>query len=119
MKRLLLVMMLGLIPSLLWASPLLTCDPYPPDVIQPTEFGIIMDMGTEVYSPAKDVTLSNGVGKVLEYDLASLPFGAHSVKVRACVPDEAGTGRSCSDYSPFDFSLGPRIPTVPRIFLKK
>jgi hypothetical protein len=117
MKRFLLVLALVLLPMMAFASPNLTCDPYPTTVVQPTEFGIIMDTLAEVYSA---VIVNTDGSKVLMYDLVAVPVGNHNVKVRACVPDPTTTpaGRSCSDYSPFAFSVTPKIPTVPRLFLK-
>jgi hypothetical protein len=118
MKRLLLILAMVLLPMVALASPFLTCDPYPTTVTQPTEFGIIMDTASvDTYVPA---TTNTDGSKGLNYDLANLAIGAHNVKVRACVPDTSTTpaGRSCSDYTPFSFSITPKAPSAPRLFLK-
>lgn len=129
MKRFLLILVMAamvLLPMTAFSSPFLTCDPYPAmtsgtstPAIQPTEFGIIMDTASvDTYVPA---TANVDGSKGLNYDLASLAIGAHNVKVRACVPDTSTSpaGRSCSDYTPFSFSITPKAPSAPKLWLKQ
>lgn len=65
------------------AEPFVTCDPYPSTAPQPTTFLIKLDASTiDIVSPAVDAVPATA-GKRLLYDIGTIPFGNHSVTVRA------------------------------------
>jgi hypothetical protein len=95
------------VPSLVFASPFLTCDPYPTsDGI--TKFYLTFDGGNPILVPVATGTS----GTNFMYDLSAIPIGQHSVVARAC-RDDATWGEECSDLSaPFAFTR-PAKPRAP------
>lgn len=102
MKRLLLIVILLLIPTIAWSAPFLVCDPYPTSVVQPTYFSLVIDGGSAIQS-TPEVLTDNSVR--LHYDLTGIATGAHNITAAAC--DVWG----CSSAVPFGFTR--TVPGAP------
>ena len=66
-------------PALLMAQPFLVSDPYPAKEVQPTKFVVTIGGKSVDVVPQKNTDGSS----FLKYDLAQLPDGLHTVKVKA------------------------------------
>ena len=103
MKKLALLTIL--LPGMAFASPFLTCDPYPNTGPQPTEFVVnISGIVVPIVTPAVDVT----GGKGMKLDLGPLNLvGAKTVTAKARNPAYGESALS----APFSFTAG--VPAVP------
>ena len=110
MKRLFLVFIAIVVLSVgvnAFGAPFLCCDPYTPDMVQPSHFEIVVNGGEPMEEPAQVVDDWSR----LHMDLGDWPDGEYNLEVKAC--NEWG----CSSAVFFDFTKG--LPGAPvNIFLE-
>ena len=101
LKTSILILAIILSAAMAWgAGPYVVCDPYPNTTTQPTDFGVIVDGGAEIISPAQ--TLGDA-SRRLYFDIAGITSGSHTMSVKALVIDSTW-GRLESSATPFSFS---------------
>jgi hypothetical protein len=106
MKKII-VLLVMLVPSVVFASPFVVSDPYASTVVQPTEFVVRVDGGADVVSPVETVT----GGVRLQYDVGGVSAGSHTITVKAVRIDPIW-GRLESTTVNFTF-VRPAAPTAP------
>ena len=102
MKKLILIAMLLLFPTMVFAAPFLVCDP---------QVGVTLyKMTGPAWVPLTVVAQADGSIKM---DVASAVIGVTSVTVSACITDASWPDERCSVAVPFSFTR-PANPVTPK-----
>jgi hypothetical protein len=106
MKKLWFVVCLLLLPTILYASPFLICDPQ----VGITHYVLT---GDKPWVPSTSLAIADGSIKL---DVASAVVGVTNMTVKACITD-AVWGDRCSTTVPFILSRPglPVVPVLPRL----
>ena len=91
------------------ASPFLSCDPFPATGIVPTHFGVVMDGGAKVDSPA---VLDAAGAASCRFDLGGLAAGDHTVTVTSVIINPVWGRAESAATPPFTFTR-PSPPKAP------